>query len=128
MSEVLEKTEEIQRDHNVRGISGAISRQANSEMKYPNLEIKLGNNSTKKYKLQLLKDMMLEPSTDLYLSDREIYEVYLTTSDGKIVDCGGIYRQQIKAILKIFSDECEVVANMSKEKVIAGNYVYALTM
>lgn len=128
MSGVLEETKEIKRDHNVRGISGAITRQANSEMKYPNLEIKLGASSTKKYKLQLLKDMMLEPSKDMYFSDKELYEVYLSTNEGKLVDCGSIYRQQIKSILKIFSEECEVVANLSREEVITGNYVYALTL
>lgn len=128
MSEVIEVTKEVKRDHNVRGISGSVSRSANSEMKYPNLELKMGDTPIKKYKLQLLKDMMLEPSIDVYYSDKEIYEVYLTTKDGKSVDCGGIYRQQIKAILKIFSEDCEVVANMSKEKIISGNYVYALVL
>lgn len=127
MSEILvEEYVEEERDYDIQGISDTVTKSVSRDMKYPNIEIRAVTKNPKKYKLQLLSGMMLESTKDLYHSNTQTMEVYLTTLGNDTVDCGLIYRQQIKALLTMFGDDCEVVANMSKDKQITGSYVYAL--
>lgn len=117
---------EVQRDYDVEGISGKVTKSVKRDMKYPNIEIVSLNKNPKKYKLQLLSGMMLESSKELYRSNTDTVEVYLTTSNNRTVDCGMVYRQQIKALITMFSEDCNIVANLSEDNQIKGNYVYAL--
>lgn len=127
MSEILvEEYVEEKRDFDIEGISDTVTKTVTRDMKYPNIEIKAINKNPKKYKLQLLSGMMLESTKELYHSNTQTMEVYLTTANNETVDCGMVYRQQIKAILTMFSEDCEVIANLAKDNQIKGNYVYAL--
>lgn len=122
------EVEEVKRDFSVRGISDEVSKYSIIGMKYPNIKIVAKEKNPKSYKLQILSSMKIGENSDLYNNSEKTVTVYFKGVGLETIECGKIYQSQVRALLKLFDGDCEIVANMNQDRELTGKYVYAMCM
>lgn len=122
----IKEVQEIARNFEVEGISNHITRTSISEMKYPSIIIVAKDKNPKRYKIQVLNSMKIQDSNVLYSGCDTTITVYIRLVGSDNFEVGKVYQTQLRSLIKMFEDECDLEGYMSNKKKITGKYVYSM--
>lgn len=123
--EVIEQNPDL---NTKEGISGQVTMTTNVTLEYPNIRLIANGKNPQKYKIAILKSMLLGTDTKLFNDSDTTLMVYIQPIGCRLQECGKIYQSQVRALLKLFQDDMQIEVDMNNGKTLTGVYVFAMCM
>lgn len=120
------EVEEIERSYQIEGVTDQVSKFSTNSMSYPNIRFIAKDKNPQSFKLQILSNMRVGESSIALENREKTIMVYFKGVGLELIECGKVYQTQLRALIKLFEDECEIIASLDKERTLTGKYVYAM--